>query len=602
MSSPNAPGVAWPNDPGLDGGGSGGIAIGDSVSGSAGSRLLVTNSSRDLEDGPLTASIVNATELSTWTISVLQYGPLGLVAVNGSYATLAAATQRVGDGSGTLLSAVYPTLGAAQAVYPFATALTQTVDYCALEAACLEAASLTTSTFARGETVDCPAGNYITNTTWDLFVGVNIHGHGMTSTMFQQVGTGPVFQAPVTTLAYAGVNNALIRGRGITVASASGNYTEGSQNDGIYLPMGNGNSPSQLSCCTNCLFENLLVENCGNQGMHIEGGDTIFQNQQFNTFRNILVVGSGVSNWYRYGFVQNNTFDRCDGNESGSHSWQDRAFLNVGTGGWSFPQDNTHIRCLAQGSGTLNGTTGTTTTHGHYCEGARNSWQDCYFEGNGLGDTAGASAGAYFQFVPTGKANNVMKGCHFDNHFFDWWSHAGDANIIDESNFSWDGAHPAAKTSFLRVETQSASNRSYIGLNTYSGAAPVMFVASGTVAPAYINQPVGLWQPITVFTNGWSSVGPPYAAVSWRILPDQQHVELAGQITGGTAAAAFTLPAATASLPSARPVTTKILTAMANFSGGAGRQLQIASTGVVTPLNTAGGPFSLDGIIFPLDI
>jgi hypothetical protein len=64
----------------------------------------------------------------------------------------------IGDGSSHALSTVYGSLGAAQAVYPHATALTDQIDWCAIQAA-INAASATT----RGGTVYLPAGRYRTN-------------------------------------------------------------------------------------------------------------------------------------------------------------------------------------------------------------------------------------------------------------------------------------------------------------------------------------------------------------------------------------------------------------------------------------------------------
>lgn len=65
--------------------------------------------------------------------NVLTFGPGGTNAPDGSYTLLNTTVKKVGDGTGTALSAVYSTLAAAQVVYPFATALTQTVDFCALQ-------------------------------------------------------------------------------------------------------------------------------------------------------------------------------------------------------------------------------------------------------------------------------------------------------------------------------------------------------------------------------------------------------------------------------------------------------------------------------------
>jgi hypothetical protein len=106
----------------------------------------------------------------------------------------------------------------------------------------------------------------------------------------------------------------------------------------------------------------------------------------------------------------------------------------------------------------------------------------------------------------------------------------------------------------------------------------------------------GAWVAVSTFTNSWASgTAGGQAAVSYRLTADKQHVELAGSLITGTAGnAAFTLPAGF------RPISTKVLS---SYSGGssAGREISISTGGVVTPV---GGtqPFSLDGLMFPLDI
>ena len=89
--------------------------------------------------------------------NILTFGPGGVNAPDGSYTLLNSTTKKIGDGSGTLLSAVYSTLAAAQAVYSFATALTQTVDFCAFQGALNALSALTNPTSA---TLYLPRGNY----------------------------------------------------------------------------------------------------------------------------------------------------------------------------------------------------------------------------------------------------------------------------------------------------------------------------------------------------------------------------------------------------------------------------------------------------------
>jgi hypothetical protein len=106
----------------------------------------------------------------------------------------------------------------------------------------------------------------------------------------------------------------------------------------------------------------------------------------------------------------------------------------------------------------------------------------------------------------------------------------------------------------------------------------------------------GAWTSVSTFTGTWVSGGSPQAAVSYRLLSDGQHVELAGSLASGAAnTAAFTLPTGF------RPITQKTLTSYSSGNGG-GRGIQVATTGVLTVLAGVTPPISLDGLIFPLDV
>lgn len=114
---------------------------------------------------------------------------------------------------------------------------------------------------------------------------------------------------------------------------------------------------------------------------------------------------------------------------------------------------------------------------------------------------------------------------------------------------------------------------------------------------AFGNAQSSAWIIETTFTNSWVSVGGSSAPVAYRLLGDGNHVELAGILGSGTPSnAAFTLPVGF------RPITNKTLSSYSTGTGGS-RYIQITTAGVVTPEPSgAVAPFSLDGIIFPLDV
>lgn len=77
----------------------------------------------------------------------------------------------IGDGNDNPLSSKFASLAAAQAVFPFVTALTQTQDYAAIQAAINAAKALNASVFM-------PSGQYITNTTITADYAVSMYGEG----------------------------------------------------------------------------------------------------------------------------------------------------------------------------------------------------------------------------------------------------------------------------------------------------------------------------------------------------------------------------------------------------------------------------------------
>jgi hypothetical protein len=129
---------------------------------------------------------VGSAVLTSHDLSALLCGPLGVLAPTGSYALLTSGSQKVGDGSATTLASVYSTLAAAQVVYSFATSLTQTVDYCAVQLA------INTISGLGGGRVYIPRGNYALSTSLVPANLVSVYGDGQTSVLLPY-GTASAF-------------------------------------------------------------------------------------------------------------------------------------------------------------------------------------------------------------------------------------------------------------------------------------------------------------------------------------------------------------------------------------------------------------------------
>jgi hypothetical protein len=125
----------------------------------------------------LDARYVTASQIAGTTNNVMQFGPMGVISMTGSYGLTAGGTQKVGDGSGTTLASVFANITAAKAVYPFATSTTQTVDFCALQ--------LTVNSVSAngGGRVYMPTGNYMTSTSITPASLVSMTGDGPTTVL-----------------------------------------------------------------------------------------------------------------------------------------------------------------------------------------------------------------------------------------------------------------------------------------------------------------------------------------------------------------------------------------------------------------------------------
>lgn len=126
----------------------------------------------------------------------------------------------IGDGQSHPLSTKYTTLSDAQKVYPHASALTDEIDWCAIQAA-VNDVSGTVET--EGGIVVLPKGTFLINKTITLLRGVQLVGMGFgrfsEGTTFQYMGTASVFK--FSTAATAGIQ---LRNFRIRAASTDANY------------------------------------------------------------------------------------------------------------------------------------------------------------------------------------------------------------------------------------------------------------------------------------------------------------------------------------------------------------------------------------------
>jgi polygalacturonase len=160
----------------------------------------------------------------------------------------------IGDGSSHPLSQRFATLAAAQTVYPFATALTDELDWAAIQAA-LNAASA-----AGGGTVSVPHGTYYISNTLALGSGTQLSGAGRGSTILRghpgayPGKTFPYGATHYATLCLCNVHHASVEH--LTVDHAT-NRTEA---NGIAVVIdGAFNSPGNMYVSTYCTIEDCEV-------------------------------------------------------------------------------------------------------------------------------------------------------------------------------------------------------------------------------------------------------------------------------------------------------------------------------------------------------
>lgn len=121
----------------------------------------------------------------------------------------------IGDGSSHLLSSRYATLALAQAVYSFATSLTQEIDYCAIQAA-INAANAAGGGVALGQ-----PGTYMMGTsTLTMQKFVTLQGSGKRATIIKYAGTADAIRRAERVNSSVAVHTA-VRDLGITMTNAA---------------------------------------------------------------------------------------------------------------------------------------------------------------------------------------------------------------------------------------------------------------------------------------------------------------------------------------------------------------------------------------------
>lgn len=135
----------------------------------------------------------------------------------------------IGDGTVHPLSERYSTLAAAQAVYPHATALTQTIDWAACQAA---------ENYSRSKTVvRCPAyANYHFGSSDYLLLGVNSKWYGSRSTMTDSGGTTMTRTNPAQGLPFG--QDAIVRVMDGVAAGSADKFVRGIVFKGFRLSRG----------------------------------------------------------------------------------------------------------------------------------------------------------------------------------------------------------------------------------------------------------------------------------------------------------------------------------------------------------------------------
>ncbi|MBT2724836.1 hypothetical protein [Bacillus sp. ISL-46] len=319
-----------------------------------------------------------------------------------------------------------------------------------------------------GGTVRLPGGT--TKANFTVKRAVSVVGAGKEVTIIKPYSTGAV-------ITY-GDGNSLMATLVLKDFTIYGNVNDPT-NDGIYFPRGVG-TVTKLSGFWECTFRDIFIQYCGRYGMNFSAGDN-YQTQQFSLFENIHIRYCKNNGIYAVGNVQNNIFIRVVCRKNGNHGMFLDNILIEST--HYNPNDNTFLRCLFENN--ENGG----TCHGIKSKGQRNTYDSCWFERNGLQDTAKNSAGFYNDYPSTSNTMNRIRDCSFRNNYYDIWFYKGNNNILDGNSIMNNDTIVIGKQFAIRIDSLSQNN--IFGRQDFSLVGGAVAVTAATTYTATRNQPSG---------------------------------------------------------------------------------------------------------------
>lgn len=168
----------------------------------------------------------------------------------------------IGDGTVHPLSERYSTLAAAQAVYPFVTALTQTIDW----AACQKADS-----YSRGKcVVRCPYARYHFGSSDYLSLGINSKWYGVENTPLSMLfGTTMIRTKPSVKPSFG--QDSVVRVMNASDAGSSDEFVRGVEFIGIQCSRGVDRRSASKYDGTICFHANMAMK--AKIGVSVSGGE-----------------------------------------------------------------------------------------------------------------------------------------------------------------------------------------------------------------------------------------------------------------------------------------------------------------------------------------
>lgn len=168
----------------------------------------------------------------------------------------------IGDGTVHLLSERYLTLSDAQAVYPFVTSLTQTIDWAACQAA---------DNYARGKVVvRCPYATYHFGSSDYLALGINSKWYGVENTPLSSLfGTTMIRTKPTVKPSFG--QDVVVRVMNASDAGSSDEFVRGVEFIGIQCSRGVERRSASKYDGTICFHANMAMK--AKIGVSVTGGE-----------------------------------------------------------------------------------------------------------------------------------------------------------------------------------------------------------------------------------------------------------------------------------------------------------------------------------------